>query len=101
MASKLKRITYGSPEGKDKVQPKNAGPSIKNLYVMENLPDKSSENENDSPFDTPTSTDEIKADLYIVMDSARIHKTPEALTSVRDFGHTPYPPFFINPIEEC
>lgn len=42
--------------------------------------------------------------MYIVMDNAAIHKTPEVLKAVRDSGHyalflPPYSPM-LNPIEE-
>lgn len=43
--------------------------------------------------------------MYIVMDNAAIHKTPEVLQATRGHGHTalflfPYSPF-LNLIEEC
>lgn len=43
--------------------------------------------------------------MYIVMDNATIHKTPEVLQAIRNHGHTslflpPYSPM-LNPIEEC
>lgn len=43
--------------------------------------------------------------MHIIMDNATIHKTEEAVTAIRENGHTalflpPYSPF-LNPIEEC
>ncbi|KAI8884055.1 hypothetical protein K501DRAFT_85198 [Backusella circina FSU 941] len=43
--------------------------------------------------------------MYIVIDNATIHKTPDVLQAIRDNGHIPLflPPYspFLNPIEEC
>ncbi|KAG1146555.1 hypothetical protein G6F37_001371 [Rhizopus arrhizus] len=43
--------------------------------------------------------------MYIVMDNAAIHKTPEVLKAIRDSGHYALflPPYssMLNPIEEC
>jgi transposase len=43
--------------------------------------------------------------MYIVMDNAAIHKTPDVLRAIHEHGHTPLflPPYspMLNPIEEC
>ncbi|CAO3677297.1 hypothetical protein CU097_004012 [Rhizopus azygosporus] len=43
--------------------------------------------------------------MYIVMDNAAIHKTPNILRAFHEHGHTPLflPPYspMLNPIDEC
>lgn len=43
--------------------------------------------------------------MFVIMDNAAIHKTPDVYKAVRDHEHTPLflPPYspFLNPIEEC